>query len=659
MCLDARPNDPPNRLSNSTRLHYGYLTTGVGAVATPVKALSPYGHTALSCQTGTGPGNGVYVGRFSAIDRIAVQPSTTYTALAWIKGISGYSGVNLVWLFRDQNLALLGSVVQPLTGDWVQYALTFTTPATATHIYGVAAKSSHPADVNFYLAGLMLVEGAVAPQHFNAGPASRYDEVTDVLLAAEWSRGYPAGATAGQMPQNGRAAISLRNDTRSYSPAYAAGPLAGLVEPGRRGRLAMVTGAGTVTLWEGWLAQIQPGVGQYLDPITRLEFEQGLNRLARTPAELPVQVNQRADSIIGSALQPTQAAPTLRHFWRLDYSRLDADAFLMEASDQLASESALSRPAYLGDDWGAATSASRVVAEALAGEAGLFWQTRGGSFVFKNRHYLPKKTANDGTVLVDDEAVGAALAYRQPTTHVRVRAYPREVSAGDELLWTLQKALRLGPGATRTVIAALSNDSGVSVGVLSLAAPVLTAVDGSGNPASDNVTVWQEARGGAVRVRLQNNAAYTVTVSGLQLYGQTLTRYDAATVEAVDIDSLVAYGRHEMALDISALDELADAEAYAHYRLHQVKQPQPVLAELTLRGRDDWLQRAADWEIGTRLALSERQMGGGTADYFVMGERGRLVDGLVEAAFALTAADAVRYWVLDTSALGVDTVVGY
>lgn len=496
--------------------------------------------------------------------------------------------------------------------------------------------------------------------------ADTHDNITPYVLAAEWSLGRDTPEAI--LPPDGIARLTLDNGDRRFSPDYDSSPLYGSVQPGRRVKIEIDAGSGPEILWQGWLSSVEIGVGRYGTQVALLTCLQGFDRLHSTPAALPLQIDQSADEIVDLALSRVHASAGMTEGWLLgagNRSELDQNTQIYQPADQLTDETGKTLFPYVGDNWSSETSVYAVIAALVEAEHGVFWQSRDGTFNFRNRHFWATSTTIAETLDLDSDAITAEYAFgRELATTVHVTCYPRAISSTTGLIWQGTDPFQVRALDERAVAVHFTNDAGLQVGVLEVEPP-LPIIDYTAQLLNGfDVTAWVDVNvvveGGTARLYIHNLLTLTVLVS-ISLRGKIITRFGALTLEVVDEDSLVAYGRHQLTVDLPEVADPDEAEDYARWLLGRKKSPQGFINRVVLRDRDStWLNRMVDWTFGTRLTLSEYQTGDVAGDYFVVGERFTFSpDNGLEATFTLLPADTQPYWVVDNGLLEENSVLGY
>jgi hypothetical protein len=484
-------------------------------------------------------------------------------------------------------------------------------------------------------------------------------DITAFVRRATWTLGYPDPVrSADRLPPDASAVIELDNADGRFSPDNASGPHHNALLPGRRVQMLL----DDVPLWTGWLQHVDVSPGEHGPRTATLHAAGGFFLLQDHHPRLAPQQNQRADALLRDLLAQVPASPALQTGWRVQLGQLGSTTTLYATSDQLLDSVGQTLFAYIGDVWGDATSALRVIEQLVQAERGWFWQGRDGRFVFRGRHFYLTDTTSPPAVDLGAVATAATYAHGEDiTTTVRITCYPRSVTPDVQPLWQSRTPLRVGPLRDRTFIVHL--DGAVS-GALTLETALpytdYTATDDFNRDRTGAIALSAVLDGGSLaRVNVRNPLPVAVDVD-VQLRGVGVTLFDAVTVEAADVDALLTYGRHLLDLRIPLLDDPDTAQNLADWLLQQRATPSGALHHFTVRDHDAASStHLKTWTLGTRLDIAEAQTHA-AGRYLLTGETGQWTpdDGLA-LAYTLTPLDTTPYAVLDVQGpLGVG-VVGY
>lgn len=427
-----------------------------------------------------------------------------------------------------------------------------------------------------------------------------------------------------------------------------------------------------------WVKSIQPDPGQRGPRRVRVECEDALARAQREPAEVPIQLNERADEIIAALLKRVALyKPGFAGYWLLGVagkSEIGQTTTLGDLSLYTDLDGGISLFPYAMDNNAGATSlyaALRLVAES---EQGRVFVDRAGELVLWSRHHLPLLTDTvetfDDTMFDLDYRYGADI-----TNRVAVRHNPRKLDdAGTPVLGTLERAVWVQAGQSREVLVRYADESGARISSTSVITPqsgtdytANSAEDGGGDDHTAEVSVALEALAQAARLTFTSKADVDVYVqAGATVRGQNkLTDFGQVEVSYQDDDSVAAYGRRAEVVNARLLEQSSVAESLARWVVVQLKDARGEARRGSFRPRrsEALLTAGLGHTVGERLALAETQTGL-SAEFFVVGERHRLRGGGLDytVTWTLEPAGTQAFWILGKagfSEIGQTTTVGY
>lgn len=465
------------------------------------------------------------------------------------------------------------------------------------------------------------------------------DATTDVIytisadvLRLKWSLGFARAYDSLGTAQGGQ--ITLRNQSGDYTPEISALPLT-------RGTGITIDADGT-RLYTGFITQVETATGSLSRAEAVIHFADALAELERLSVRLPVQVDVSADAVCANVLD----TPPLDRLTR----GLDAG---------------MSRLSYVGDTWGDGITARQAITEVVSAERGRFFVDREGVLRLYNRH----RELNPPTVSAtfDDSAEALHYAYSgELVTGVQARLRGRDLGAVESTLWTLRSTQALRPGVMRLIVR-FRDASGQAIGATDVITPVATvdynattAPDG-GTDATSSVSITvQKLEGGSAKLRIESTHSDVIYLqAGARLRGTPLIPAESMLVEAVDDLSAQAHGADTLTLNLPALDSLADAEQIAQFELSRRGTVQGVVDGLTLSNRTRLTEALTLTLFDVVRVVDARN--GHDADYRIIGEAHEVTQGGARhlTTWTLEPVSALAYWVLDVSALGVDTRLGY
>jgi len=363
ICWESQPEDALNILPQPIRYTTLDWRTNTADDIDRQSVDTDYGINLFAVQTGSGTSNGFVMGESDSldVDSIPVDASTTYSLSIRVKEISTHAEVPFILRVKDETGTILATSSDFIFDDenprWEQVPITFTTGASATHIYFEFIKNNDATDVSFQLTGIMLVEGSNMPSGYNAGDtADLYDNVTDVVKDADWTLGFrqPYQDVGHRMTLS----LTLDNSDKRFSPDYAPGsgnPLEGYILPLRPVQIRSDDGSTERIHWSGWLETVTPMTGKYGGRTAQLRAVGPEHYFTNVDTMIEIQQNKRTDEIVSRLLTEISIPPPLMQTTLPDvvgYSEIDSNAWvsgdLTVASTLDAGKSTL---AYAGDNW--------------------------------------------------------------------------------------------------------------------------------------------------------------------------------------------------------------------------------------------------------------------------------------------------------------------
>ena len=673
----ALTGDALNLIPTPVTLHNIDIGRAAGnSVVNKINALTDHGNRQYSCQTSTDLLGGIIIGSDeSTTDDIAVDTSTEYTIAIWIKGVSGFSGVPIRLVIRDQAAAniIVGGDFS-VTSDFIQYTATFTTGVGTTFIDLVINKSVDATDMDFLSTGLYLVEGGSIPNGFNAGLTSNLnDNLRPYLNSSTWMIGSQSRENA--VADEPTADIIVTNEEGRFSPENSSGPNFGSLKPNRQMEVRLTNLSSiTSTYWGGFIEKIAPAWGKNLHGKTSITGR-GLKRLADgIETHIALQTDVTADELIPDLYYAANAVPPASSigYWVLGItgrSELGQNTYLISDNDFFDLDTGIEVFPFVGDNWVNNISLNSGLQSLADSERGRIFQARNGKITFWNRQFLQLNISPSGTV--NDTMQSLNYTYGEDIINdIVVTVHPRTISGTVETLWSLQGAIILEPGDSQTLTANLVDTQGGIVSALSVAFPsiaenTLAFSGGLLNISSFRVAARQ------VSMVLSNpseegphgEAPITTTVSSLALKGRKITTFDVEEIRVVDADSGFEFGPHQESIDLKLVSSRDVANDVANHEVSNFKDPIGVLSSITLKNKDaSTLTTMLDSPVGTMLSITEVRTGH-SANHIVIGEKHTINTGekLHVTELFLMPALFTASWILGTSGfseLGTTTKLG-
>ena len=620
--------------------------------------------------TGTGVFGGIRFGvdpDTAAVDSIPVSASTTYRATAWLRGVSGYSGVNIAFQTHDQGNNFLGGLATvQLTADWVQHTFTFSTGVGDTFIRYQAIKNNDATAVTFDIAGLMLTLGTAASTVYNTGATTdRYEDVTEDVISASWNMGMDKKRL---IPTEGDLTLALNNTTRRYSPRYTGSPLFGVLEHGIRVQIEVARSNGVyVVMWTGFIAgyAVHPG-GTLGDLQTVITAQQGVFKLDEVTLQDTLKENVTFPTVLESVLTSGWYPASVSHVAVLDKSLLDVDTWLVEFDEVYNADSGLTTFPLVGDGWSDSnTRPSKVLEQLMEVEQGWLFLQRDGKFWFRNRDHYIFNTAADLTLSLDTQANRARYVYSPLEINaVNITYYPSGV-LDDQIVWTSRRAVPAKAKRRFKIRPKFQYEEGAKTTVKSLNAfgiagnsSTVTAVDAGGNVVSTSLfQAESELKNGKAIVTLYNNAPFQIFFS-LQLKGTIEVNVNTEELEIVGEN--ISRDKRVETINNRLVKDDTMATNLANYIITLKGQAFDEFTGVQIHARDaTWTDRMIDTTPGELLSLTEFQTGVTSKKHLIIGEDCTWTPGHLVIEYQLSRIDETEYWILNTSELNQSTYLGY
>lgn len=447
--------------------------------------------------------------------------------------------------------------------------------------------------------------------------------------------------------------LEVKNTDRRFSPDYTAGPYYANRWLQRPIRIQATDGIGTVTLFEGFTSSIQPTWNRRGEQVAIIRAVQRWEDLNRSRVYLPLLQNVTANTIISTALEQVRLAAAVSPGpFALDVigqSELDTNTYLRDNGITTALDTGVETFPYVGDTLEHGETALNVITTAAQEEQGKVFFSRSGVLTFWNRNRLPADVTNDLTftdsMIEADYRFGGNLVNRVTASYT-----PRVVStATDDVLWTLDEPVTIKPSDDRTFNVRFTEaNSDTKASALSTNIPNVGNGTLAFTSGTATITGWEPSATGVKFVLLASDATECV-VSSIVITGQKVSTYNEVTLDLNDPDSEFHYGTRELKQNFKFVQEPANIESLARYRIFRQKTPRGAMYSITIVNKDvtrlGYILRNG---IGDRIRITEAQTGH-TSDYFVIGEHHRVEAGRIhDVTWVLEPADSTKFALLDT-----------
>ena len=383
----------------------------------------------------------------------------------------------------------------------------------------------------------------------------------------------------------GEARLELNNDSRDYSPDYAASPLAGLVRPGRPVKITATLNAVDYGLFRGHLDDfdILPDINARSVSASCLD---ALAKLKGVNISTGLYDARRSGEIVALILDAVG--------WPTDARDLDLGATLV--------------PWWWVENQDAYEALMAIVDS--EGPAALVSVDIDRTFIFRDRHHRLTRTAST-TVQATFRDAGAEPLLSPPMTYdhgwrdivntVAFSVPDRALAAAESTVWEMEGQRTITDGETLAVTAvatspfrsAITPEAGTDFTLLSGVVTVSLS-----RTSGQSTTIYFTATGGPA------------TIADLQLRAYSLETRGTVVVSAEDTASIAEHGRRSMP---SSRDPVwanqYDAQAIADLIIGQRANRLPIVTATLVGGNDIRLLHQLSRDLSDRVRIVETQTG--------------------------------------------------
>lgn len=483
------------------------------------------------------------------------------------------------------------------------------------------------------------------------------EDVTTRTLHVEFSRGRDVDSQLTGRSVAGSLQAVLNNEGGDYNSYNATGTLYGSLLPGR---LVRLLGSGTQTMWQGYMDRIVPLPSVKGLDTARLEAIGPLGFLNQKEVSLNTYSNVDTGSAVDLIL--TEAG------WPTGTVRRDVDA----------GKTTMVR------FWTDRKHTIEALREVEETEAGFVRESAAGKIVFENRHRRLTSPYTTSQATFTD-ASGATLTLQEmvqedslPYVFTEFVSTVEPYTLGSTgTLWLLNQTGTLSPsiapnGGTRVFTARYPGPTASAdhIGVDSWITPMATAdwnvttdQQGTGTNLNGSCTIAATSYQNELRIILTNNAAQPGYVTLLQARGVPLRRLDKVLVGAESTGT--AYGKRSFPSKAKFMPNADEGQYWADWNL-SVYQTATIRLTVTFVANQSTLalNHAAARDVSDRVtivATGTSSRLGINGDYFIEAVR-HAIEGDRRHTVTWYLSEARQFsdaWVLDVSALGTTTRLGY
>jgi len=511
----------------------------------------------------------------------------------------------------------------------------------------------------------------------NGDYAGTYDDVTSRVLQANWFLGMRKPYQ--EMAHNSMCVIVLSNADRRFSPDYATSPLHGKILPQRPIRIQSNDGTDTRTHWLGWIEAVEPVVNKYGQRVTKILASGPLPYYKAAETKLALQEDKRTDEIIGELLKEVVIPPALSRAWILDRSgnsEVGETTYLADVTAYSKLDIGQLTLGMAGDNWireAGFNSLSqdnydvyRAIGDITAAEHGKFMFSRDGKAEFWNRHHL----LHEGTLKATFDDTMTEMTYTHAgldylKNDVIVVCHPRKVSdTSDNVLWELgDSVIRVEKDKPRPLYVKFEDESGNRIGAKEVTVTDLEFEGHGTATAMATATVEAKANGAEITFISTTGAVVTKCV----VKGRKIIDSGQIEAKAIDVGSIVDYGRRTLRINLPSIDNIEQAQYIADFERDRRKDPVGMTHSITVlshgkKGGGQHTQQLA-LTLGDLVRAKETQTAH-DAKYHVIGEAHELTHGatLWKTTWYVEPAPTVYPWELGVSGhsnLGISTRLTY
>jgi len=451
----------------------------------------------------------------------------------------------------------------------------------------------------------------------------------------------------------GQLTFKLHNLDNKYSPDHASAQ-AGF-DIGTPVRIKATYGGSTYPLFRGTIVDIFPSPGLLGERKTAVVAYDDMDKLDRRKLKrLSLQTNQRSDQIVSAII---------------------SNAMTPVATDY---DTGNDTYAFAGDTWrDEETSARQAVTDVVRSEWGTFHIEGDGTMNFRSRQSRSLNAIID-LALAGGWLVGQLEVSRKRSrvaNIVEAQVIPRRTGTAATVMWTLEDIPAIGPGQSRTFVAAYTDPDleAARVGGQSMISPVATTdytmnsdPGGGGTDLTGSFAVVATFGANAAEIAVTNNHTMMGYITKLQIRGTPLLTYQTVTMRAEDATSADTYGPHELRLDMPIQDDPEVGQDLAEYLKNVWKEPitQVGLVTILANSTASLMAAALGLDINNQITITESETGLDAVAYFIDGVEHNIAYGGFEhkTTWQLSPAFHSAMWVLGIagkSELGETTFLGF
>ncbi len=418
-------------------------------------------------------------------------------------------------------------------------------------------------------------------------------------------------------------------------------------------RVKITYGGTAYYKWMGRLKKITPDAGKFGKNRVRCRATDWMADAADArPEFLTVQTNKKGHELLSTAIASLDQQPT------------DTDL-----------QTGVSTFAYAFDEIrDGQTTMLQIIKNVTLSELGyaavIGDTTAGGKFTFWPR------TARelDTNVIVRMDGDGDSDDFRNISAvddedlifnDIQITTRPRVVDefSSDQVLFTLQgDDPSIGAAESKTIIGRFTDPSNPDARIGG--ADIITPVEGTDytfSGSDSDLAIVATLGGNSVKFVMTNNSGSTGTVTKLQLRGKRVLTYEPAISLQTDSDSIAIYNTKPLRLQLPYQDNPLEAQDFVDTLIGRWKDPKVRVKTVSFDPNqgDSLMTAALVGEPGRRIGISD-PVTGVTDDYVIGGVEMTLAKGkLIPTTWFLQLASDSTFWILGTSKLDTETILGF
>lgn len=430
--------------------------------------------------------------------------------------------------------------------------------------------------------------------------------------------------------------------------------------------------------YAGRLESIRPTIGLYDNKTVTIEASDPMPALMAAEYIPYFDMSKRIDQVLTDVLTRTDFAyPYLSDYWILGAqgaSWLGEETFLFDSTELTLFEPADTTLDYVGDiasNEANGISAQAYIRDLLTAEffGRFYFDTRMDYFRFINRNY-DATIVSPALTLSDDDFETYDYRYADDLVNaVKVYYNQRSFDNTIAVLWRSEVDIIVQPGQTRTITGRYRDPNNPATQIAAFETYGLSpGADYTITPADimPLVAIAVQADAQSAQFQITNSAdTGAATISGLQIRGLQIKKFDRQLVEAIDGDSLFRHDKREQSYNIPLISSFDDVQNYALSLVNLFSQPLTRFESISFVANKTHtrLLRAANNYLNQMIHINTTN--GHNADYHIVGERHDITAGGEDThvtTWILKPDDRIDYWCLGEagrSELGQTTTLAF